>query len=110
VADFRSSAVGCAAWAHILAAPQLIAATPQIIANHRIENFSLPRARAAPCYVLRLILQGTRSRCADAAHKAYSVGHERMQKGSRRYLFHRLGRLNTIRHSLMSSADGLVID
>jgi hypothetical protein len=42
VADFLSSAVGCAAWAHVLVAPQPIAATPQKIASHRIKNFSLP--------------------------------------------------------------------
>jgi hypothetical protein len=38
VADFFSAAVGCPAWAHAIAAPQPIAATPQTIANRRIKN------------------------------------------------------------------------
>jgi hypothetical protein len=76
VADFLSSAVGCAAWAHAIAAPQPITAPPQIIPNHRIKNRSLPRTRV----VQGPILQGKWSRHAAAALKAYSQGNRITKK------------------------------
>jgi hypothetical protein len=88
VADFFSSAVGCAAWALAIAAPELSAATPARIANHRIKTTHFPDARAAPGFS-RLSaraapnLQGKWSRHVAAARKAYSVGHETARKGSR---------------------------
>jgi hypothetical protein len=67
VADFFSAAVGCAPWAHAIAAPQPIAATPQIIASHRIKKTHFPRTCSAPCHLIRPNLQGKWSRHAAAA-------------------------------------------
>jgi hypothetical protein len=57
VADFLSSAVGCAAWAQTIAAPQPIAAAPQIIANLRMKNFSLPPGARSAKFLLKSLRQ-----------------------------------------------------